>query len=230
MACWITWKNMENKKQFIADSFLFTGISSCQLAELAEISHVKTYGRGEAVFFEGEEADGFYMVIEGKVKIFKLSMEGREQILHIFGRGEPFGEVAVFQGRPFPANAAVLGKGKLLFFPGPEFIRLVHANPSIALNMLAMFSMRLRRFATQIEHLSLKEVPGRLASHLLYLSREQHNREQVTLDIPKGQLASLLGTSPETLSRIFAKMSEEGIIRLQGKVITLLDRERLEAF
>lgn len=223
-------KNMENKKQLIANSILFAGISPDQLAELADISHVKTYGRGESVFFEGDAADGFYMVIEGKVKIFKLSMEGREQILHIFGKGEPFGEVAVFQGRPFPANATVLGKGKLLFFPGPEFIRLVHANPSIALNMLAMFSMRLRRFATQIEHLSLKEVPGRLASHLLYLSEEQRNRDQVTLDIPKGQLASLLGTSPETLSRIFTKMNEEGIIRLQGKVISLLDRERLEAF
>ncbi len=221
---------MENKKQLIANSILFAGISSDQLSELADISHVKNYGRGETVFFEGDVADGFYMVIEGKVKIFKLSTEGREQILHIFGKGEPFGEVAVFQDSPFPANATVLGKGKLLFFPGPEFIRLVNANPSIALNMLAMFSMRLRRFATQIEHLSLKEVPGRLASHLLYLSKEQQNRDRVTLDIPKGQLASLLGTSPETLSRIFTKMNEEGTIRLHGKVISLLDRERLEAF
>lgn len=221
---------MDNKKQLIADSILFAGISADQLAELADISLIKNYARGDAVFFEGETADGFYMVIEGKVKIFKISQEGREQILHIFGRGEPFGEVAVFQGQPFPANASVLGKGKLLFFPGPEFIRLVHANPSIALNMLAMFSMRLRRFATQIEHLSLKEVPGRLASHLLYLSEEQQGTDQVTLDIPKGQLASLLGTSPETLSRIFVKMNEDGVVQVKGKVITLLDREKLQAF
>lgn len=221
---------MENKKEFIAGSFLFAGISSDQLTELADISIVKTFARGEPIFFENDEADGFYMVIEGKVKIFKISLEGREQILHVFGRGEPFGEVAVFQGRPFPANATALGKGKLLFFPGSEFTRLVHANPSIALNMLAMFSMRLRRFATQIEHLSLKEVPGRLASHLLYLHEEQQGTDQITLDIPKGQLASLLGTSPETLSRIFAKMSDEGVVQVRGKVITLLDRERLQAF
>jgi len=221
---------MDNKEQLIAGSFLFAGISSRQLTELADISIIKSVGRGDAVFFEGDTANGFYMVIEGKVKIFKISMEGREQILHIFGPGEPFGEVAVFQGRPFPANATALSKGKLLFFPGAEFVRLVQANPSIALNMLAMFSMRLRRFATQIEHLSLKEVPGRLASHLLFLSEEQHGSDQVTLGIPKGQLASLLGTSPETLSRIFAKMNEEGVIRVQGKVITLVDREKLRAF
>lgn len=221
---------MKNKQDIIAGSFLFEGVSLSQLVELAEISVRKKIRRGETIFFEGDDAIGFYMVIEGKVKIFKISLEGREQILHFFGPGEPFGEVPVFHGRPFPANAVALSKGELLFFPRTEFIGLVHANPPIALNMLAMLSLRLRRFTTQIEHLSLKEVPGRLASHLLYLSEEQQKTGQVTLDIPKGQLASLLGTSPETLSRIFAKMSEEEIIQVQGKVITLLDRERLQAF
>jgi len=82
-------------------------------------------------------------------------------------------------------------------------------------------ALRLRRFADQIENLSLKEVPSRLASYLLYLSEEQKNRAQVHLDISKGQLASLLGTTPETLSRIFAKMTEEGLIKVRGRVITL---------
>lgn len=93
--------------------------------------------------------------------------------------------------------------------------------------MLAVLAMRLRRFATQIEHLTLREVPGRLAMYLLYMAREQKNMQQVTLDIPKGQLASLLGTSPETLSRIFQKMSEEGLIQVEGKRILLLDPEAL---
>ena len=220
---------MKNVEDIIAGSHLFAGIPESQLNEVASISRVKTIARGAAIFFEGDEATGFYMVAEGKVKIFKTSLEGREQILHIFGPGEPFGEVPVFHGQPFPANAVALTKGKLLFFPRSEFTGLVHANPSIALNMLAMLSLRLRRFATQIEHLSLKEVPGRLASHLLYLCEEQGRADQVTLDIPKGQLASLLGTSPETLSRIFAKMSEDGTLRVQGKVIEIVDMERLLA-
>jgi CRP/FNR family transcriptional regulator len=93
--------------------------------------------------------------------------------------------------------------------------------------MLAMLSLRLRRFASQVESLSLKEVPGRLAAHLVYLAEEQDRTDRVVLDIPKGQLASLLGTSPETLSRIFARMSEEGLIRVHGKEIELLDYEEL---
>ncbi len=93
--------------------------------------------------------------------------------------------------------------------------------------MLAVLSLRLRRFVDQIENLSLKEVPARLAGYLLYLLEEQGSEESVELEISKGQLASLLGTIPETLSRIFAKMSEEGLIDVDGKKIRILDRAAL---
>ncbi len=89
--------------------------------------------------------------------------------------------------------------------------------------------MRLRRFTLQIENLSLKEVPGRLASYLIVLSEEQKDEQTVTLPISKGQLASLLGTIPETLSRIFAKMSAQNLIEVQGRRIRLLDHSGLEA-
>lgn len=161
------------------------------------------------------------MVGQGRVKIFKMSLDGKEQILHIFGPGEPFGEVPVFHGNPYPANAVALESSSMLFFPRRKFIDLINSTPSLALSMLAVLSMRLRRFAAQIESLSLKEVPARLAAHLIYLTEEQKNTKAVTLDIPKGQLASLLGTSPETLSRIFAKMTKEGLIKVSGKEIEI---------
>ncbi|RUM47456.1 MAG: Crp/Fnr family transcriptional regulator, partial [Desulfocapsa sp.] len=116
----------------------------------------------------------------------------------------------------------------LIFFPRKRFVDLVDTIPSLVLNMLAVLSMRLRRFATQIENLSLKEVPARLAGYLLYLSEEQNSPNRVMLEISKGQLASLLGTIPETLSRIFARMSGEGLIKVNGKEIDLLDLEGLE--
>jgi CRP/FNR family transcriptional regulator len=218
---------MHKKKEIIVGSVLFKGLQDAQLERVAEISHEKNYKRGESIFFEGDEATGFYVVAEGKIKIFKMSPDGREQILHIFGPGEPFGEVPVFHGQPFPANAVTMEQSTLLFFPRREFVDLVASTPSLALSMLAMLSLRLRRFASQVESLSLKEVPGRLAAHLVYLAEEQGRTDRVVLDIPKGQLASLLGTSPETLSRIFARMSEEGLIRVQGKEIKLLDYEEL---
>lgn len=220
---------MEKIKKHLASSVLFSGLSEQELDTIAGITVVKKISRGESVFFEGDEANGFYMVIEGRVKIYKMSLEGKEQILHIFGPGEPIGEVPVFHGQPFPANAMALVHTKLLFFPRQEFVDLVTANPSLALNMLAMLSLRLRRFASQIESLSLKEVPGRLAAYLLYLSEEQGSTSQVILEIPKGQLASLLGTIPETLSRIFARMSEEGLIRVEGRTIYITDYEGLRA-
>ena len=218
---------MHEKKEIIAGSVLFKGLQDAQLELVAEISREKHFKRGESIFFEGDEATGFYLVAEGKIKIFKMSPDGREQILHIFGPGEPFGEVPVFHRQPFPANAVTMVQSSLLFFPRGEFVELVSNMPSLALSMLAMLSFRLRRFASQVESLSLKEVPGRLAAHLVYLAEEQGRTDRVVLDIPKGQLASLLGTSPETLSRIFARLSEEGLIRVHGKKIELLDYEEL---
>ncbi|MDD3619359.1 MAG: Crp/Fnr family transcriptional regulator [Desulfobulbaceae bacterium] len=218
---------MENRKKIIAESLLFSELPEEQLDKVAAIAVSKTYERGEQIFFEGEEGKGFYMVVDGQVKIYKMSLDGKEHILHIFGPGEPIGEVPVFHGKPFPANAMALVRSRLLFFPRQQFVDLVAANPSLALNILAMLSLRLRRFAAKIESLSLKEVPGRLADYLLYLAEEQGSTARVTLDIPKGQLASLLGTIPETLSRIFARMTEEGLIRVDGRTIYLEDLEGL---
>jgi CRP/FNR family transcriptional regulator len=215
-------------RQVIEESELFGGLPPEHLDEIIKIAVTKNFKRGESIFFEGDPGDGFYMVATGKVKIFKTSISGKEQILHIFGRGEPFGEVPVFHGQPFPANAMALEKTSLVFFPRKRFVGLVNSMPALVMNMLAVLSIRLRRFATQIENLSLKEVPARLANYLLYLSAEQKSPDLVELEISKGQLASLLGTIPETLSRIFAKMSDEGLIKVDGKRISLLDREGLE--
>jgi CRP/FNR family transcriptional regulator len=215
-------------RQIIATSKLFGGLPPEHLDEIVKIAVRKEYKRGESIFFEGDPGTGFYMVITGKVKIFKVSLSGKEQILHIFGVSEPFGEVPVFHDQPFPANATALEKTSLIFFPRKDFVELVYTMPSLVMNMLAVLSMRLRRFATQIENLSLKEVPERLAGYLLYLAEEQGDSHKVELQISKGQLASLLGTIPETLSRIFARMSEEGLIRVEGKSISLLTLEGLK--
>jgi CRP-like cAMP-binding protein len=216
---------MENKIKLLAESLLFNGLPESMLQQLVAVTTERQFNRSEAVFFEGQAAAGFYLIKSGQVKIFKLSPEGKEQILHVFGRGEPFGEVPVFSGQPtFPANAVSLSASELLFFPKQDFVRLITASPDLA---LAVLSRRLCRFAAQIESLSLKEVPSRLAAHLVYLAETQGSTKQVDLDIPKGQLASLLGTSPETLSRIFNSMSAEGLIRVEGRRIELLRYEGL---
>jgi CRP/FNR family transcriptional regulator len=219
---------MEKIFQIISSIPLFQGLSIEELQEIRNIAVDKFYGKGRTIFLEGDDGNGFYVVADGKVKIFKVSMDGKEQILHIYGPGHPFGEVPVFSGKKFPANAQALLKSHLLFFPRTAFIDLISKNPSLSLNMLAVLSTRLRQFTLQVENLSLKEVPGRLASYLLYVSEEQGSDTLVSLPISKGQLASLLGTIPETLSRILAKMSSNQLIRVDGKDIYLLDMMGLE--
>jgi len=215
-------------KELLAQSGLFKGLPVEQLTEIEKISSYRNFKKGETLFFEGEDGNGFYIVITGKIKIFKISPVGKEYILHISGPGEMIAEAPVFHGQPFPANAETLVGSTLLFFPRELFVNLVHKTPSIAINMLASLSMRLRRFADQIENLSLKEVPARLAGYLLYLIDEQDSGDVIELGISKGQLASLLGTIPETLSRILSKMSKEGLIEVNGRKIRIIDRDGLE--
>ncbi len=219
---------MENILNIISAIPLFNGLPDDQLNAIREIAVEKQFNKGQTIFSEGDQTKGFFVVVEGRVKIYKVSSEGKEQILHIFETGQSFGEVTVFTGQQLPANAQALAKTRLLFFPRRAFIDLISANPSLALNLLAIMSKKLRQFAAQIENLSLKEIPARLASYLIYLSEEQDTENAVTLNVSKGQLASLLGTIPETLSRIFAKLSGQNLIRVEGPKITLLDRQGIE--
>ncbi len=215
-------------EQLLLDIPLFSGLSKDHLDMLRQIAVDKFYNKGRTVFTEGDKAIGFYIVAAGKVKIFKVSPDGKEQIFHIYGPGNPFGEVPVFSGGRFPATAQTLLKSHLLFLPRGAFVEMIAANPSLSLNMLAVLSRRLRQFTVQIENLSLKEVPGRLASYLIYLADETGQGDSVTLRISKGQLASILGTIPETLSRIFSKMTDLGLIEVMGRGIRLVDRAGLE--
>ena len=215
--------------EIISKALIFEGLPSQYLEKIRDVAVSKHYLKGETIFMEQDEGNGFYLVAEGQVKIFKVSVSGKEHILHVFGPGEPFGEVPVFSGRRFPANAEAIQDSRLLFFPRSAFLGLITSHPSLALNMLAVLSMRLRQFTQQIENLSLKEVPARLAAYLLYLSGEQGREEYVVLDISKGQLASLLGTIPETLSRILGRMGKQGLIETEDRKIRLLDREALES-
>ncbi len=214
--------------KILSNTSIFNGLPEDQLEKISSIAVGRHLRKGERVFSEGDDGIGFFIVASGMVKIYKLASDGKEHILHVFGPGEPFGEVAVFTGQPFPANAEAIAKSHFLFFPKTDFVHLISTTPSLSLNMLAVLSLRLRQFAVKIENLSLKKVPGRLAAYLLLLVDEQGSTDTVRLTISKGQLAGLLGTIPETLSRVFAKMADQNLIRVRARAITILNRGELE--
>lgn len=207
---------------------LFRGLTPGNLEALANILEAQSLKQGEIIFSEGAEATGFYIVVSGRVKVFKVSPDGKEQIIHIFGPHEIFGEVPMFEGQDYPAHAETLGKSSLFFFPKKRFTELIKKDPSLAMNMVAALSRRLKNLTRLIEELSLKEVPGRLAAYLIYLSDRAGEDTVIKLDIPKKILASFLGTIPETLSRIFYKMNSQGLIKLKGRTIKILDKEALK--
>jgi CRP/FNR family transcriptional regulator len=215
--------------EYLAQVPLFEGLTQRQLQDLLYISQKKQYAPGNDVFYEGDFADGLYIIISGRIKVFKLSLEGKEQVLHIFGPGEPIGEAAVFAGETFPANAQAIEKSELLFFSRQSLLDLFNSDPSLPMKMLGILSKRLRSFTSIIEDLSLKEIPQRLASYFLQQYELQKNSQVITLEVSKGLLAKILGTSQETLSRTLNKMTEQGLIEVNKRQISLLDEEALES-
>lgn len=218
-----------NLREFLSENLLFRGLPANQINALIDIARPQIYTKAEILFWEGDNEVGFFVVVKGRIKVFKNSPDGKEQILQIFGVSEHFAEVPAFDGQPFPASAAALEPSEVLFFPRTEFLKLLEEYPSLAVNILATFARHLRQFATLIENLSLKEVPGRLAAYLLYLSENTDSGNEVELDITKSQLAAFLGTIPETLSRVFAKLVNEKIIEINSSKIKFLDRQRLSS-
>lgn len=214
---------MDYLKNTISAMPIYKGLSESDLESLAHIASRKEYRKAEVIFFDGEYSEGFYVVVTGRVKITKVSARGKEQILYVLESGEPFGQLALYHGDAFPATAQALEKSTCLFFPRNEFLDLISKNPALPMNILAFLARRHRELTRQLENIALKEVPERLAGYLLYLSREQVGAESLSLPISKEQLAYLLGTTPETLSRSLAKMVEDGLIAMEGKEITVRD-------
>jgi CRP/FNR family transcriptional regulator len=207
---------------------LFGSLEEQYLVELLSRGGRKRLDAGQTVFMQGDKAAGLFVVLSGRVKVFKLSPKGREQTLMIMGRGDPIGEVAVLSGEAYPASAEALEPSEVLYIPRQAFLDLVAREPEVAMRLLAALSERLRSFASLIEDLSLKDVSERLAAHLLSLAGKDPSERVVQLDLSKSQLAAAVGTVPETLSRAFQQLARAGAVRTKGRTVHIEDRALLE--
>jgi CRP/FNR family transcriptional regulator len=210
---------------------LFANLPPDDLRRVAEIAVPRRYEKKATIFREGERADGFFVVGQGRVKVFKLSEDGKEQVLHLIGPWQSFAEATIFEGGTFPAHAEALEGCDLVFLPKRAFTDLLERNPRIALRMMASLSKWLKRMTDLVESISLRDVETRLVR---YLSEELSGRgvpirdgAVLELDVGKSVLASRLGTVPETFSRTLKKLQEEGKIRVRGKQIRILKADAL---
>lgn len=217
-------------KGILKRSRLFSQLDDAALDEISRAAGVRKVGPQEMIFMEGEPAQSFFIVGSGKVKVFKLSGEGKEQVLMIAQPGDSFAEAALFSDRKFPASAQSLQETELVVIDRARFVRLLGANPDLAVNLIGRLSELLRLMTRLVEGLSLSDVTTRLAQFLCSHRNEATGAmpPEILLSIKKSLLASQLGTIPETLSRSFAKMAKDGLISVSGPTIRILDPDRLQ--
>ena len=219
------------KFEFLHSISLFKGLSDDQLKILANAAIDRIYHAGELIIGEEDESHTFFMVMQGKVKMFKGSIDGKEQTLYLFAPGDFFGLCSAFTNGAFPANAMALENSSLLLFSGEALKNLANHDPSFFVNMLIAVSEKLKTAMNMIESLSLKEIPQRVASFLLISTSQKDAQEKDSFEFPVSQreLAKIFGATPETLSRVLKKLSTEGIIKTQGRTLQILNRKALEA-
>ncbi len=213
---------------------IFLDLSSSEIEDIEKLGKVKKFARGETIFSQGQEAKSAYVVIEGRVKVYKIGADGRTTILHIFGPKDMFGEAVMFSGKSYPAFAQALEDSEIFYMPKSDFLTLVEAKPKVALKMLGAQAMMLRRFAAKIEDLSLRAVSARLAGYFLeqidIAGQPSEEGYVLKLSMNKSLLAAYLGTISETLSRTFHDFKEKGIIKEEkhGLIVTdLLQLQKL---
>jgi len=215
------------KKKILRDVYLFSGVPEADLEALAHLAVSNAFARQATIFWEGREAQGFYLLSRGSVKLVKSSPEGKEYIIRLVGPGETFAEAAVFSDASYPATAIALEDCQTLFFPKAPFLRHLAASPTLARNMLATLSRLMLHLTRQLEDLSLKEVSARLASYLLERCQERHGRIEkgLAFELPttKTHLAAYLGTIGETLSRTLSRLKSQGVIEVEKGRITITD-------
>jgi CRP/FNR family transcriptional regulator len=225
------------KKQAIVATLkstqLFSALDNSEIGSFAERTSIRRFAPGELLFAEGEPCAGLYVVISGRVRIFKTSSSGREQVLTIEGPGGSIAELPVFDGGAYPASAAAVDESQLLFVSRHDFRAYCLEHPQVALKVIEVVGARLRRLVGIIEELSFTTLRHRLISWLL---READARGRVyetgtvfELDISHQELAARIGTVRELVSRNMARLQAQGFIQVQGHEVTILDREGLEA-
>ena len=217
--------------------FIFSELVPEDLELINKFSRLKKLSKGDIVFFDTEPYQGFCIVIEGMIKIYKISKDGREHILHLVDKFNTFAEVPLFENAGeilekdfrYPANAAALvDDTEVLLIPHRKFIELLETNKRLCMRMIAGFAKRLRYLNTHIENVTLKDVTKRVAIFLCEELNKNKNENTITLKISKHDLASYLGTIIETLSRTFKKIQDDGLIEVDGKKINIKSPEKLK--
>ncbi len=183
---------------------------------LKDISVLEFVEKREHLFFEGDMGEHFYFLISGKVKLYKITSVGKDVVVKIVNPGEIFAEITIIENR-YPVNAVALEKSTVLKINGKSFLNFLANDMDLNKKFMFMLLQRIKTLLSRLEIVGTESVEERLLHYLKELAMKKGN--EFTLPISKGELASLLFTSPETISRTFAKLRDKGILEMDGKKI-----------
>ncbi len=200
---------------------LFRDLGEPALRRLAPLLRQERYRAGQSIVVEGQPCEAVYLIASGLVKRFKLSAEGKEQVLKLLGPGESFNEVPVLDGGPNPAGSVALEDTVVYALRRQDLLRLVEETPSLAMALLQVLAARLRHLVGLVEDLSMRHVMGRVARLLL-------DQPEAVERLTHQELAAMVGTVREVFSRAMRELEDQGAVRLDRGRVVILDRDRLK--
>lgn len=217
----------------LAKSTLLSSLSTDELKLLAARTVRKLFSAGELLFSEGEPCDGMHIVAQGRVRIFKTSVNGREQILAVEGPGGTVAELPVFDGGPYPASVIAIEDTEITFISRRDFQAYCIEHPEVAMKVLAVVGARLRHLVGIIEELSFTTIRQRLVSVLLKLAQNEGKKTdrgiEFQLPATHQELASQLGTVRELISRNLMRLQAEGLVQVDARHIVVTSMRRLSS-
>lgn len=205
---------------------IFSNLTHEEMMEVAHITTHRSYKKGEMIYMAGDKVEKLYVIHTGRVKINRFTESGKEQVIRVVGPGEFMGELSLFSSVPMTNNAEALEDTRMCIIEGKSLKQLMRKYPDITFKVMGELSERLERAENLIENINLSSVEKRIASTLLNLAGDSN---EINLKMSKGDLASQIGMSQETLSRKLSAFQELGIIRLIGhRRIIILNKDALE--
>jgi len=212
-----------SKTQILRSSPIFSSLNDDELGELANLARERSFMSNEFIFWDGDAPDWFYVIAEGKVKVLKHSSSGREFIIAFFGSGEVFGEVAVFENKPYPASAQAVAETRVIGIKREDFLSFLANRPQVALKIINILGGRLRDAQNRLRDLAGERVEQRIAGVLVMLSAKLG----LTLPFTRQEIADMAGTAPETTIRVMSHLKERGFIRSTRGKVFILDEKKL---
>ncbi len=214
---------------------IFSNLNREELIEIISMTGHERYEKGDSIFLEGVKANTLYIIHEGKIKLFKYTRDGKEQILHILSEGDFFGELNLFKESEYPFHAKAVTPTKLCTLTKEKMKNIILERPEIGIKILEVIGERLSKLETLAQNLATNDVEVRIAYLLLEL-KEEYGIEtekgiEIKLPITREEMSSYTGVARETISRKLKKFEEEGMIKLIGnKKIIIIEEEKLEEY